>query len=297
MNMSGNGNDTREWNSLIEYMTTEVLHTIADGKYDPENDEAELHPGTIRNRKAEIKKNLTIFYSQIDFTSEIGKAHRELLLSFDKSNRTKQREHRDALKKIKELKKALEYANQKYPYENLEEAKVAMRAELEAEAEERFARADRFEKRCIKYKADFERMTKQLEVYRTGYIPREEYTALRDNLVAEEFKAKQDQKRQKKENQKAEAKVNAKLKAKEKAREKKKADSEKKKQAAEKKKQSLEKKKQAAEDKKKALEKQAFDLDKQVLELELMCLESDSSESDSSSSESESDSDSDSYSD
>jgi hypothetical protein len=290
MNMDSNGNDTREWNSLIEYMTTEVLHTISDGKYDPENDEAELHPGTIRNRKTEIKKNLTIFYSQIDFTSDIGKAHRELLLSFDKSNRTKQREHRDALKQIKELKKALEYANQKYPYENLEEAKVAMRAEVEAEAEERFARADRFEKRCIKYKGDFERMTKQLEAYRTGYIPREEYTALRDNLVAEEFKAKQDQKRQKKENQKAEAKANAKLKAKEKAREKKK-------QSAEKKKKALEKKKQATEDKKQALEKQALELEKQALELELICLDSDSSESDSSSSESESESDSDSYSD
>jgi len=114
MNMSGNGNDSREWNSLIEYMTTEVLHTIADGKYDPENDEAELHPGTIRNRKAEIKKNLTIFYSQIDFTSDIGKAHRELLLSFDKSNRKKQRDHRSALKKIKVLEKIIE--DTKLPY-------------------------------------------------------------------------------------------------------------------------------------------------------------------------------------
>jgi len=185
-----------EWDKLLEFLTTEVLYRVCDGKYDPDNDEApEFHPGSKRNKKCEIKKYLSDQLDKMDFECEEGKIFRELVLEMDTSNRRKRLVYRQQGRKIKELEKVIQYHPEKM--QSLEELLEVKTEELKEKYEEKLAFGERNRQRANKQMERINQLNAVLEDYRQNYVLREEYNELRDTYNIDMLNAKEDVKRAK----------------------------------------------------------------------------------------------------
>lgn len=180
-----------DYDKMLEFITTEILHRIDDGKYDPDNDEApEFHPGSKRNRKSEIKKGLSEELGKINFEKSIGKVFRELLLEMDTSNRRKKLIYRQQLRKVKELEKVIQYHPEKM--KSLEELLEVKTEELKEKYEDKLAWAERTRQRANKQMERINQLNAVLEDYRQNYVLRDEYNELRDTYNVDMLNAKED---------------------------------------------------------------------------------------------------------
>tara|TARA_R100001463_G_scaffold16172_5_gene42039 strand:- start:363 stop:1178 length:816 start_codon:yes stop_codon:yes gene_type:complete len=178
-----------EWDKMLEFITTEVLYRIDDGKYDPDNDEApEFHPGSKRNKKCEIKKFLSEELSKMNFEGSIGKIFRELVLEMDTSNRRKKLIYRQQCRKIKELQ--ITIRNHPEKMKTLEELLEVKEDQLKEKYEEKLAFGERTRQRANKQMERITQLNELVEEYRQNYVPKNDYEALRDTYTEEMLNAK-----------------------------------------------------------------------------------------------------------
>jgi hypothetical protein len=178
-----------EWEQAIEYFTEYILHTIEDGKYDPENEDAEeFHPGTKRNLKSEIKKFISESFNSLDYTSKYGSALREALITVDRCHIRKMRIYRDMSKKVKEMQKKIDSV----PVLNksIDDLLETYKIELEERYEDKIALGERNRARVNKQMERITYLNGVIEEYQQNYVPRTEYEKVRDDLVVETLNAK-----------------------------------------------------------------------------------------------------------
>ena len=201
---------TGDHEKLLEFLTTEVLYRVCDGKYDPDNDEApEFHPGSKRNKKAKIKKYLSEQLDKIDFECEEGKIFRELILEMDTSQRRKKLVYRQQGRRIRELETVIR--NHPEKMKTLEELLEVKEDQLKEKYEEKLAFGERNRQRANKQMERITQLNELVEDYRQNYVPKNDYEELRDTytedlLEAKKKLAKQEKTNVKKDSGKKEAK-------------------------------------------------------------------------------------------
>ena len=189
--MNGLEEQSGEWEQVIEYFTEYVLHTIEDGKYDPENEDTpEFHPGTKRNLKSKIKKFISDFFNTLDYTSEYATQFREALLTVDRCHIRKMRIYRDQTKKMKDMeKKLLAVPETRMSLEQLLEVKED---EIKERYAEKLALGERNRQRVNKQMERINQLNKIVDEYEQNYVSRVAYNELRDNVVTDTLEAKQE---------------------------------------------------------------------------------------------------------
>ena len=180
-----------EWEQVIDYFTEYVLHTIEDGKYDPENEDApELHPGTKRNLKCKIKKFISDFFNTLDYTSKYASAFREALLTVDRCHIRKMRIYRDNVRKMKEMQKKIDSV----PVLNksFDDLLESYKSELEERYEDKIALGERNRIRANKQMERINQLNETIAEYQQNYVPRTDYNELRDSYATDTLNAKKE---------------------------------------------------------------------------------------------------------
>jgi len=180
-----------EWEQAIEYFTEYILHTIEDGKYDPENEDApEFHPGTKRNLKSEIKKFISESFNSLDYTSKYGSALREALITVDRCHIRKMRIYRDNVRKMREMQKKID--STPVLNKSIDDLLETYKSELEERYEDKIALGERNRVRANKQMERITHLNGVIEEYQQNYVPRTDYNELRDSYATDTLKAKKE---------------------------------------------------------------------------------------------------------
>ncbi len=180
-----------EWEQAIEYFTEYILHTIEEGKYDPENEDAdEFHPGTKRNLKSEIKKFISESFNSLDYTSKYGSALREALITVDRCHIRKMRIYRDNVRKMREMQKKID--STPVLNKSIDDLLETYKSELEERYEDRIALGERNRARVNKQMERITYLNNVIEEYQQNYVPRTDYNQLRDSYATDTLKAKKE---------------------------------------------------------------------------------------------------------